>query len=266
MPVLLKYKGGLLVQVNGLIDMNSKFVKFYFLIVFFLGVMLVAFTIFYRPFDYRVRLYTYFHGNNILSKIGFLPHDFVTNLSIDTTEFSDSYSLVRVKYLKDSDGSDFHILLLKDNQYFIKSYLLKLLGVKNGHVINQDNIYSKLINIYAFNKYVKLSSIQSRDEVVDRFAYFLSNDEAYKVLENRLDIQKIINPHYSFIEMLTALDKDVKLNLVDSERIIFHDDRVFIWFIEHGLVQFNFQFEGLKIKSVETSHLGYLGAENNFRF
>jgi hypothetical protein len=160
-------------------------------------------------------------------------------------------------------NTNFIVLHSGSKEAFIKAYPFELLKKGSASEIDLKNHVSHLIDVDVFNQYLKEFDITGKEEAIEKYCFFLSileDCESYRIVKNLADIDTIITRHpLSNIEVLVGSGYSIiDLNSFEFEE---SEEVTYCWFVNHGLVKFNFTFEGGELIKVESTSLGYLGNE-----
>ena len=127
-----------------------------------------------------------------------------------------------------------------------------------------NNILSSQINLRAYNKYLKCANISDKEKIIDTFFYLfttIGGDNSYKVVVDTLPAYLRIKNKMD-LELIKMRKNKIKDSLFfDSDKFIFKKDKVYVWFKNFGIFQFNFEIKNNKIVSVTDRFLGYTGSE-----
>jgi hypothetical protein len=238
-----------------------KIIKGFIVILSLLVLTIVTLSSF-RSKDLLVKIYRSYYGQDIYSTFGILPQDFKDNLLIDTTDFQrEKYSLIKMKYLKSTINSWYHVISFGGDAVFIKAHPYSLVGVSDTTFIDTSNGTAKLINLEAFNRYCKLVGIKTKQEVLLQFAYFLSDEQDYKIVKGKSDLEQLLANY----EWKLGLPNIFGERLIQIQNLNLSQDLFYVWYEGRGLIQFEFEFsDELNVTNVRSMKLGFLGIEDPY--
>jgi len=157
-----------------------------------------------------------------------------------------------------------------DKKDYNKYHLLKNSDSLMYYYVDSENKLSSQIDIKLFNELLKRGNIKGRKNIINLYAYLSSTiggDTSYQHSENDiLPVFMLINNFNDYNKINENADLNfikhnsadiVNINLIDFES----EEKVYYWFKNSGVFEFNFEIGNDSVKSVTDKYLGYIGAE-----
>ena len=235
---------------------------------FIFSLIILAIVIFYikenKPRSALAQIYFRDHKYDLYHKIlGIVPESFSAKVKLEVLEDEYEYSLLRIIDDRYSITSIYYVLRLDKREKFIKSDSFSLIDVQIDNDAKLSEILSYTIDTEVFNEYTKLSGISHKEQVIEKYIFFLSNPHSnghYEIIEHKSEIDSIV----TYRPLETKENLEVVGSILDIETLTldFSSDAVYCWFFNHGLVRFYFQInKELQVEKVKSKNLGFLGNE-----
>lgn len=206
---------------------------------------------------------SYVRGYQLHKLLGIVPKEFNDSFEKRLIERYDGVEILYVVDKKLSTHPYFVIAKHEQEIEFIKAYPY-MLGNSSLEAIKGKAKVSAAMNLPAFNKYLSQKNITKR-QLYEKYCLFLSRQESistFKILENADDIDSLLSARQdmrsylkNFPEIYTMIRPD-EINLTALS-----DHIVYCWFVNHGVVQFNFSFQDGQLSAVDSKVIGFLGIE-----
>ena len=217
-----------------------------------------------KPRSALAQIYFRDHKYDLYHKImGTIPESFSTRVKLEILEDEDKHSLLRIIDDRYSIKSIYYVLRVDKQEKFIKSDSFSLINAQIDSDAKLSEILSYTIDTEVFNEYTKLSGISHKEQVIEKYMFFLSNPHSnghYEIIEHKSEIDSIV----TYRPLETKENLEVVGSILDIETLTldFSSDAVYCWFFNHGLVRFYFQInKGLEVEKVKSKELGFLGNE-----
>jgi len=201
--------------------------------------------------------------NFLYKLIGFVPQSFAERYSQNVLSSYGNVEIINFVDVLSPIYTNHIVLKYDEKEDFLKAYPTSLLSSKYSQDYSWEQHMSFLIDLKVFNKYTRKFRISDRKIIMKEYCYFLSNPEdssSYKIIENPADLDSIVldfplNTKESIIDNGYKIIEPMALKLENSDGI------VYCWYLNKGIVKFNFTFDGKRIVKVTSIILGFLGNE-----
>jgi hypothetical protein len=199
--------------------------------------------------------------------LGVVPKNYQDRYIETIIDSNDNYELLNLIDQKGATHPNFILLKKNKNEIkFLKAYPVCLVGVSDETVkaAGWEKHVSLLINLEVFNDYIQLKHLTSKNEIIDKYCYFLSyptEKNFCKILLDSADLNQLLNEH-------ALINKEYIVNsgykLIEPQSIDFshaNEAVVYCWIYNKGVVKFIFNFNKSALESVGSEIIGFLGNE-----
>jgi len=232
----------------------------------------IIYFIFIRKID-NLRFEIYFKDKSIKEKLnynyffGTIPKKF--NFEFQEQIIFEDKKIKLTNVLRKLYPNYYNYILYSDKKENVE-FMLKNTDSLYYHLIDSTNMISSQFNIVILNKYLTKKGIKTKNNIIETFFLLSSTIGGDSSYETDYD------PLPSFININSIEDYNLLIKGIDSILIKNSNDiRIFnpkkydfnysnlstCWFKNHGLFQFEFEFENDTIVSVKDKFIGFTGAE-----
>lgn len=202
-------------------------------------------------------------GQHLYKQFAIVPETFRDKFEEEILESSNSSSLIKLKRNDDPIGNSFLILRKKDRDLFLRAYPIQIFDDHFESNINVFDSLTYLIDLDVFNKYLVDFELYEDKEIIEKYLQFLSLSNSvkrYVIIDSYLKIDSVIQ-QFPLVNKNELSKKGNKL--VDPKLVSFNESRnkILCWFVNFGLVEFDFTFKDQKLVLVKSKKIGFLGNE-----
>ncbi len=207
--------------------------------------------------SFRRDIYFKYHSKiNLGYILGYLPKDYKLDYDESIFNSDDKFDLVNIVYNKYPNYHNYIIFHDKVNK---DESLLKNNDLYYYKIEGREDLLSFQMDLGCFNRLIGYKEMKNRDSISNYYLSLLSqiNLNNYRIISNDDAYKKLLqNYDESFGDEI-----DTEL-MVDKNRSLNFNDYKYCWFSDLGFFEIRFSFDGVTLKNVSDTFLGYIGSEN----
>ena len=223
------------------------------IVIISLIMLVVLFRILHNE-DILFRIYTE-NNKNLYYLLGYLPENIRDNY-VKTPYENNGIGTVYILTNKYEHGS----YVIYDNTKevdFLVAYPPSLIyrpkELKNVPI---SNFVSYMVNLKVFNRYITDSQIREKEQIKSKYFEFIARgSKSYHIIRDTSDLT-FIKRNFTVFSNSGSTNEDLNPNMITNNNKV-----DYCWYINMGVVQFQFYFDKKKIVKVESEIIGYLGNE-----
>jgi hypothetical protein len=194
------------------------------------------------------------YENFFLRFVGIIPHRFKTIYESRIIESGDNYYLKKIFRKSKVPSEVGYILGVEGEEEFIVAFLYPLKRNQDLTGITYEKHLDYLVDYDLLNEYLALSNNKCQDAILNKLAFFLSEEDISIKIEN---LVQLIRLKEEIMERSGSIPDEKEFN--EKIRELDFDKYYYFWFPRIGLVQFDLKIENGQITRHNTSIVGFMG-------